>query len=1751
MNQSSGRKRRSWLAIVVAFSMLVQLAVVMQPRTALAASGGASAGVPSLADIVQVKLDGGAAQLMKLYANGMYEAAFTSVAAGNHTYSVYVNGNAVEENTAIALPLAQNVYVRYSPIQSDKVIDSVNESTSFQAPAAWVGNFSAGLGSYLAASISDWAPGDANAFLTYQGGGIYSRTFPFNQPLSTDVALQYKVAFGGDWSHPNIGDNGGNIAVTIPAGTPSLTIWADAVNGVAFDSVRGARFSANQGAGNPRYEADAGTVQATLGLSENGAPFIYNNFTQLSESLYAYTVLLPAGNYTFDAVFDAVHSYQNGATQPISLAADTTVTFLYDASQDKLMDSVHDESAVAEKLNFPLPPAPPPVSSGIAIDSNIADRVEASVDGGSKQLLKLYYNGVYEVTLGHLAKGNHTYTVYYNDQVLENGTISVPNAQDVFLQFRPFLSNNVMDSINDRASFRSPAAWVGDFSSGLNNYLPTALNDWSPGDANSFLTYQGGGIYSRTFTFNQPLAADVALNYKVAFGGDWSHGNIGNNGANITVTIPAGTQSMTVWADSVNMTAFDSISGTPFHSYQGAGNPRYEKPAGTVNAALALALNGGPATSSNLAQVGPSLYAYTALLAPGVYSYQAIFDSLHPYQNGGTPTFTLSQDTVVTFLYDASNDQLVDSVNSPELATAMIGLTAPIDLNALDQQAYKGNDLGAVYTPDHTQFKVWAPTASKVQLKLYSTGDANDNSVLSTENMQKQDNGIWVLNKAGNLKGAFYTYFVTVGLKTNETVDLYAKAVGINGNRAMVVDLNDTNPDGWNSDQHVAQKKITDAVIWETHVRDFSSDRNSGISDANRGKYLAFTETGTTLKGEGKVATGVDHLKQLGVNYIQLLPVFDYDNFNGGEASDVYNWGYNPKNYNVPEGSYSSDPANGITRIKEFKQMVQGLHKADIGVIMDVVYNHTGLSSGSWFNLTVPDYYYRHNEDGSFSNGSGTDNETASERAMFRKFMVESVLYWAQQYHVDGFRFDLMALHDVDTMNAIRKALNEAGLSNVLMYGEPWKGGPSAMAANVLPANKANAKHLDNGIAVFNDDLRDVIKGYVFDPAGKGFAQGGNVSSPIGTELVSREYADSDLIAGIQSNSNPATASNSSWTKEAWLQNPSQSINYISVHDDLSLWDKLVGSVNGIPSDHQQYADRDDNLVAINKIAAAANLTSQGVAFFQAGEEFARTKLGDHNSYQSPIAINQIDWSRLETFADLNRYYEGLIQIRKQYDLFRDATGASVQNMVFSEDGKENVVAYTVQDATNTIAVLLNATTEEQTVTLKTKNGRLPADWTILANKDNAGLASLGLVSGGDITIPAQSAMVLAGKQQSGGGTIEGGSAGGGLINPNASQVANGKIIVASKLDGQSNQATAIVSSEDIKQAASDVSSGAYGTKRIPIEVLKAEGATAYAVELPVSTLTEASAASEYAIATALGTVVVPSNLLISANLANADHVSLFIGIGDKSSNSDKPSIVVDVKVNGAARGWSNPDARVTIAIPYEPTDEEKADPEHIVIWQLVRTGKAVPVPTGKYDAASGKVVFTTPQPGQYVVAYVHKTFEDIEQYAWAKQAIEVMASKGVINGTSATTFSPSAAVKRADFILLLVKALGLSGKAEGNFADVGDEAYYAEAVAVARKLGIATGIGNNQFDPDGEISRQEMMTMVTRAMHAANKELATGTDAELTPFADKDSIAAYAVQSAATLVKNGIVTGDGLKINPLGHTTRAEAAVLIYRIYN
>lgn len=627
-------------------------------------------------------------------------------------------------------------------------------------------------------------------------------------------------------------------------------------------------------------------------------------------------------------------------------------------------------------------------------------------------------------------------------------------------------------------------------------------------------------------------------------------------------------------------------------------------------------------------------------------------------------------------------------------------------LTATAAQTVKAQTFNEVsYSPKATTFSlVTAPEVKKVNVLI---SDADNNEAQLVKSMKRVGAGKWQLTVKNDLKGKYYLFGVYNNAQPDLTPGVFAKAVGVNGQRGAIIDLKDTDPEGWSEDKRPELRNPVDLVIYEMHHRDFSIDYSSGIK--NKGKFLALTEP-----------KAIEHLKRLGVNAIHILPSFDYASVDESQPDKPqYNWGYDPLNYNVPEGSYSTNAADPKTRIKEFKQMVQALHKAGIRVILDVVYNHTFSIDGSNFQKTYPGYYFRHRPDGTYSDGSGCGNETASEKPLMREYMVESVKYWVNEYHIDGFRFDLMGVHDIETMNLIRAELDKIDPS-IYVYGEGWSAGSCAYPQEKL-AMKANARQL-NGIGAFSDEMRDALRGPFSDDRKGGFLAG----------MPNCEESIKFGIAGAIDHPQ-VDMTKVNYSKTAWTNEPSQMIAYVSCHDDLCLTDRLRATVPNIS---------DDELIRLDLLAQTAVLTSQGVPFLLSGEEMLRDKKGEHNSFRSPDSINRFDWNNLKRYPQVFDYYSKLIALRKAHPAFRMGKAEEVRKNLVFLDAPEGVVAFQLKnnaggDSWKDIIVVLNANKTERAINvpegLYTK---------VLANGkvDENGL---GILNGSSVTVAPQSALII------------------------------------------------------------------------------------------------------------------------------------------------------------------------------------------------------------------------------------------------------------------------------------------------------------------------------------------------------------------------------------------------------------------------
>lgn len=691
------------------------------------------------------------------------------------------------------------------------------------------------------------------------------------------------------------------------------------------------------------------------------------------------------------------------------------------------------------------------------------------------------------------------------------------------------------------------------------------------------------------------------------------------------------------------------------------------------------------------------------------------------------------------------------------------GESIPTAVNRFDSSydtkwAYSGDDLGCTYTKEKTTFKVWSPLATSITLCRYATGSDGEDGAksLGTVEMTKGDRGVWSCTVQGDIVNTYYTYKVTANGKTNEAVDIYAKATGVNGDRAMVVDLDSTDPENWDQDYKSKREamKISEISVWEIHIRDFSIDVSSGVSEKNRGKYKAFTETGTTINGEGRVSTCVDYLKKLGVTHVQLMPMYDYASVDETKVTNSlgsnYNWGYDPENFNVPEGSYSSNPYDGNVRIKEMKEMIQALHDAGIKVIMDVVYNHTYDTLDSNFNKIMPDYYYKINDgtthrenrvkatnpnDSAYYNNSGCGNATRSNSAMYNKFMRESLRYWAEEYHLDGFRFDLMGIHDVDTMNDIRRDMDQYfGEDKIILYGEGWTGDGTYEENS---AHKANEDKLDADFGYFNDQIRDALKGDHKYNGTTGLVQEHYTTS---NPLEPGEKWPNNVFGGIMGSVGYTEGEWGMW-RPFWSKSSNSVLAYCSAHDNLTVWDKLA------ETEGKNFDSTSDKMFRMNKMVGAVTLVSHGGYFLQAGEEFARTKRGDENSYKSPDTINKIDWNRLSTYSNIQKYYEGMLEIRqvfsgfeKEYTKSGDNWKPKGMNMEWLSTKASGITAFTLTNSTsgewNKLGVIINNTTQDTTFSLGS------GKWVVIADGNTAGLTKIAEYDGSAVKAAGKSVVV-------------------------------------------------------------------------------------------------------------------------------------------------------------------------------------------------------------------------------------------------------------------------------------------------------------------------------------------------------------------------------------------------------------------------
>lgn len=795
--------------------------------------------------------------------------------------------------------------------------------------------------------------------------------------------------------------------------------------------------------------------------------------------------------------------------------------------------------------------------------------------------------------------------------------------------------------------------------------------DWDPSSSKTKMDYQGNGLYS--FTGTLPAGK---YEYKIAIGGSWDE-NYGENGvpggSNIQLNLSKQKEVTFYYNDNTHAIS-DSVQSEP--AIKRATIDTFNEVTITTTVPFDIQKQKVEINGVKIKNVSPSS------------------------EDGGNITNQVKITTEQELNLKKTYTVKVENYGEANTEIGKVVGSKKFD----DLFYYDGNDLGNAYEPSGTKFRLWAPIASKAKLVIYKKW----NDKTGTEIPMKQgEKGTWIAELKGDQKGNFYTYKVQNGSNWAEAVDPYVRATSVNGDKGAIVDLHKTNPKGWNKDKKPKLKNPEDSTIYELHVRDLSIQSESGIK--NKGKYLGLTEKGT--RGPKGVTTGLDYIKDLGVTHVQLLPIADFEYIDETKSNEPqYNWGYATENFNVPEGSFSTNPYEPTVRITELKQMIQTLHDNDLRVVMDVVYNHTYNTAESSFQKLVPGYYYRYNEDGTLVSGYGAVNHTASERKMVRKFMVDSVKYWAEEYHVDGFRFDLMGLHDVETMNKIRKVVNKIDPS-IIIHGEGWD--LDTPLAPQLKANQKNAYKM-KGIGHFNDDIRDGLKGYVADEHDKGFING---------KQNLEERMKKGIMAGVDYDPQVST-----------YQDPEQVLTYFEAHDNHTLWDKLELTN---PDDSEQVRKQ------MHKLASSIILTSQGIPFLHAGQEFMRTKYGNHNSYASPDSINQLDWARRAAFDKEVKYTKGLLELRSNHPAFRMTTAEQIRKNLTFINAPRNVVAFTLDgratgDKARQLIVAHNANKKSTKIALPSKG-----PWKVLVDGNRAGDKVLYVVKDNKITVPSLSTFVL------------------------------------------------------------------------------------------------------------------------------------------------------------------------------------------------------------------------------------------------------------------------------------------------------------------------------------------------------------------------------------------------------------------------
>ncbi len=1240
---------------------------------------------------------------MTLNAEGLYEKLFHSVPAGNHEFKITdgtwdhswgLNGGSA--NYTFATTESHDVTITFNAstkeIQvalSDPTSKPVDESVAYYVAG------SAGL------CGAEWDPGFEGAKLTRGADGLYTKLF---KNISAGT-YEFKIT-AGDWTR-NWGVNGAadgaNIKLTLEEEKHVLITFNADTKAISYEI-------------KDLIVEELYVIAGTEELCGSGwNPGDLNNKMPLNTltGLYEkYFINVPAGHHEFkvtNGTWDQSWGAADGGNFILETEKAGNVIIFFNAETKEI---TYELIAVADYYV-----AGSDGLCGVGWNPGYAaNKMYLDADGLYKKLFKSVPAGTHECKVT-----NGTWDQSWGDGG-NNFAFTTDDVYNVTIIFNAETKELSYELSEATAPDAPPAPDTGDIELRVHYYRPD-------GDYANWEVHMWNGVETLSSTRK---FAEETVSYE---GKEWKVATYFADASDVWVGFIIKTPSWTKDPDGDRKIDISDVTGGIVNVYAVSGSALEDFVTDKSQATLG-------------AKVTAAIYNYKDSTITVTVSYPIENPTVDTFRlEGPDGQMTISAIEVIDeHNYKLTYQGIIDELNVYTLYYNDVPcvVTIPNTYSTSEFEAentYIGNDLGATWSPESTTFRLWAPTAAAVCVNLYMSGDAANDDKIGYYEMTKDVNGTWIATVEGDLNGTYYTYSVTRKGETVEACDPYARTTGVNGNRAMVINLDSTDPAGWENDTYVTQDNYTDAVIWELHVRDFSIDETSGM--VNKGKYLAFTEKGTTVPGT-EIKTGIDYMVDLGVNYVHLLPVYDINSVD--ETTGGYNWGYDPKNYNVPEGSYSTDPYNGAVRVNEFKQMVQSLHNQGIGVIMDVVYNHVADAGSFCFNQIVPGYFSRIHDDGSYQSNSGCGNDTASERSMVSKYIVDSVLYWNTEYHIDGFRWDLVGLIDVETINAVMEAVHAVN-PDIIFYGEGWEmcswttkdegewaSDPYSKKMTIQP-NDALVNTEAGVFAFFNDTIRNVIHGGVFTATDKGFVCG-------------------NLSEGTKATVTDAYMAYSQWgSNSERVDTPLQTVNYASCHDNYTLFDNFTVDaldLNGLALSAENAALVAEQAAKYNNLAAAYYITAQGVPFIHAGEEMLRSKpsvdaennfVFDHNSYSSGDGVNSFKWGELanELNAASYNYYKGLIAFRKAHPALRMTEQAEILSAMSAlETGSNDVIAIANKGGNGENAEILTVINVGADVTVTLPEGK----WNVCVNATTAGTEIIETVEG-TVTVSATSAMIL------------------------------------------------------------------------------------------------------------------------------------------------------------------------------------------------------------------------------------------------------------------------------------------------------------------------------------------------------------------------------------------------------------------------